>query len=55
MFTNLWIFNCYRNPGVRTIEEDLTNALFKARAISEDASRNYGKVLHAEPLLFYAI
>ncbi|CAB4007382.1 tRNA pseudouridine synthase A, mitochondrial, partial [Paramuricea clavata] len=32
-----------RNPGVKTIEEDLTNALFKARAISEDASRNYGK------------
>ncbi|XP_028391242.1 tRNA pseudouridine synthase A-like isoform X2 [Dendronephthya gigantea] len=30
-----------RNPGVRTIEEDLTNALLKARAISEDASRNY--------------
>jgi hypothetical protein len=35
--------NC-RNPGVKTIEEDLTNALYKARAISEDASRNYGKV-----------
>ncbi|XP_046851620.1 tRNA pseudouridine synthase A-like isoform X2 [Xenia sp. Carnegie-2017] len=33
-----------RNPGVRTIEEDLTNALFKAKAISEDASRNYGKM-----------
>ena len=33
-----------RNPGVKTIEEDLTNALFKARAISEDASRNYGKM-----------
>ena len=34
----------YRNPGVRTIEEDLIQAVYKAGAISEDMRDNLGKV-----------
>ena len=43
---NLPISNIhYRNPGVRTIEEDLIQAACKAGAISEDMRDNLGKVL----------
>ena len=33
-----------RNPGVRTIEEELLNALFKAEVITEDDKACLGKV-----------
>ena len=33
-----------RNPGVRTIEEELLNALFKAELITEDDKACLGKV-----------
>lgn len=32
------------NPGVRTIEEELVNALYKAEAITEDGKACLGKV-----------
>ena len=32
------------NPGVRTIEEELVNALFKSEAITEDGKACLGKV-----------
>ena len=33
-----------RNPGVRTIEEELLNALFKTEVITEDDKACLGKV-----------
>lgn len=38
------IFFLSSNPGVRTIEEELINALYKAEAITEDGKANLGKV-----------
>lgn len=37
-------FGMQRNPGVRTIEEDLIQATYKAGAISEDMRDNLGKM-----------
>ena len=39
----VFIYPC-SNPGVRTIEEELINALYKVEAITEDAKACLGKV-----------
>lgn len=41
---NILSFFMSRNPGVRTIEEELLNALFKAEVITEDDKACLGKV-----------
>ncbi len=40
------IFHClfYRNPGVRTIEEDLLEAMSKAKAFPPEMKTNLGQV-----------
>ena len=43
-----------RNPGVRTIEEELLNALFKAELITEDDKACLGKVHVALELLAFS-
>ena len=42
----LFLINVFTtsNPGVKTIEEELVNALFKAEAITEDGKACLGKV-----------
>lgn len=43
----VFVFFCiliFRNPGVRTIEEDLLNALSKAGSFPEEMKDNLGKV-----------
>jgi len=41
------------NPGVRTIEDELINALYKAEAITEDGKANLGKVGFGAHLIQY--
>lgn len=40
-----------RNPGVRTIEEELVNALYKAGVITEDDKACLGKVGFGIPFI----
>ena len=44
IFIFFFPFFLSRNPGVRTIEEELLNALFKAELITEDDKACLGKV-----------
>ena len=44
-----------RNPGVRTIEEELLNALFKAEVITEDDKACLGKVCISITLLLKTV
>ena len=41
-----YLFFSSSNPGVKTIEQELVNALFNAEAITEDGKANLGKVGH---------